>query len=103
MPLYVESSWTLYIGRLPRTQPSISSAFRLPPSAFRLSSAWVLAVRRQAAACSPALASVALPGDPLAFAAADLLLDLIAGSEAPGAPVLLPETLVERASLGPPG
>lgn len=57
----------------------------------------------EAAACSPALASVALPGDPLAFAAADLLLDLIAGADAPGAPVLLPETLVERVSLGPPG
>jgi LacI family transcriptional regulator len=57
----------------------------------------------EAAACSPALASVALPGDPLAFAAADLLLGLIAGAEPPGAPVLLPETLVERASLGPPG
>lgn len=56
----------------------------------------------EAVACSPALASVALPGDPLGFAAADLLLELIAGAEPPGAPVLLPETLVERASLGPP-
>lgn len=53
----------------------------------------------EAGLASPELASLALPEDPLAFAAADLLLDLVAGREPPGAPLLLPEILVERASL----
>jgi len=51
------------------------------------------------ATASPPLASLALPEDPLGFAAADLLLDLVAGATPPGAPLLLPEMLIERPSM----
>jgi LacI family transcriptional regulator len=53
---------------------------------------------QEASIAAPPLTSIRLPTDPLGRAAADLILDLLAGGEAPGGPLLLPEELVLRAS-----